>query len=302
MFVVTGASGFIGSNMISYLNRLGIKDIIALDDFEIDQRLGYATRANYTNLQDCRFSKVHPISTDEREILPAGDIGGVFHFGAVSNTLEKDQEKIDYYNTRYTEVLGKVCRERGIPLVFASTAAVYGNGNGPLNLYAESKLKGEESIKNSAVCMRLFNVYGKKEAHKGRMASVVYKWFNELSSEGRIRIFENSHLYKRDFVYVGDVCAAAWSAVENYKPGVYDFGSGTSLSFEEVADLVIEAFGAGEREYIPMPYDLAPQYQTNTVADLSPMRELGFGVDPLHPREGISLYMKHLMKMEKAYG
>lgn len=273
MFVVTGAQGFIGSMMISYLNNMGIMDIVAIDDFEVDRQRGYAIRANYTNLQRCRFAGVHPISIDDTDILPLGNIEGVFHFGAISNTLEKDADRIGYYNVTYTDVINRVCKDRNIPIVFSSTAAVYGNGTGPLNQYAESKLRSEHMISDYAVCLRLFNVYGTHEQHKGRMASVIFKWFNELKDTGEIKIFENSHSYVRDFVYVNDVCKVAFNAIRNYKAGVYDLGSGTSKSFEDVADRVIRVCGFGKKQYIPMPADLAQQYQTNTVANIQPLIE-----------------------------
>lgn len=266
MFVVTGAQGFIGSRMVSYLNSIGIRDIVVIDDIHADHRLG-VNGVNYINLQNCHISCVHPISIDALDILPDREIRGVFHFGAISNTLEKDDAKIAYYNVRYTETLNRVCRNRNIPMMFSSTAAVYGNGNGPMNKYAQSKLDSELAISDHAVCFRLFNVYGLNEHHKGRMASVMFKWFNELKQRGKIHIFENSDTYMRDFIYVDDVCKVAYNSVANYKPGVYDLGSGTSVSFEEVADTAIDLLGIGTKEYIPMSDDLKSQYQTNTKAN-----------------------------------
>lgn len=292
MIVVTGAQGFIGSTMIFYLNSIGIYDIVAVDDFGIDSQKGYVYRADYTHLQDCKLKNIHPISANESDILPAGNIDAVFHFGAISNTLEIDASRIDYYNTEYTRILNQVCSKKNIPLIFSSTAAVYGNGNGPMNLYAKSKLQSEKDISSHAACLRLFNVYGHRESHKARMASVVFKWRQELQHTGSICLFENSSTYMRDFVFVNDVCKIAYDVFNFYKPGVYDLGSGHSRSFEEVADCLIEQNGIGNKKYISMPDDLKSQYQTNTKADMHGLFSLGI-IPPMTSIEnGIKTYMR----------
>jgi ADP-L-glycero-D-manno-heptose 6-epimerase len=269
MMIVTGAQGFIGSVMVHYLNTLGITDIALIDDVEIDRNLGYAQRVNYTYLQNKKFTSIDPILFDKDCILPQGNVTGVFHFGAISNTLEKDEDRIRNYNLLYTDILASACRERKIPLIFASSAAVYGNGSGPLNLYAKSKLQSEEDIKDAAVCLRLFNVYGPNEYHKGRMSSVILKWIREIDAEGKARVFENSHLYRRDFIHVLDVCKVAFRAFLNFVPGVYDLGTGVSTDFDYLATLVLsECRKNATKEYIPMPDDLKIQYQTDTKASI----------------------------------
>jgi ADP-L-glycero-D-manno-heptose 6-epimerase len=295
MIIVTGAQGFIGSCMVAYLNRLGINDIVAVDDVEIDHQRGYATRVDYTNLQHCRINGLHPISTEPKDILPSGDITGVFHFGAISDTLERDADKINYYNVRYTNTLAKICRERGIPMIFSSSAAVYGHGNGPVNQYAQSKLDSERAISDSAVCLRFFNVYGPNEYHKGRMSSVILKWYNELKQTGRIKIFQNSSYYKRDFIYVEDVCRVAYNAFANPRAGVYDLGTGSSESFETVADCVIRCFGRGDKEYIPMPSDLQDQYQRNTKANTQGVVSLGWADTFTSLSNGVEKYFSYLV-------
>jgi len=291
MIIVTGAQGFIGSTMISYLNSIGMTDIVAVDDFGIDHQKGYAYRADYTNLQDCRIQSIHPVCLSELDILPAGNIDVVFHFGAISNTLEKDVSKINYYNTEYTRILGQVCNKKSIPLIFSSTAAVYGNGDGPLNLYAESKLQSENDISGHAACLRLFNVYGHREKHKGRMASVIFKWQQELQDTNSICLFENSNKYMRDFVFVNDVCKIANDILKVYKPGVYDLGSGHSRSFEEVADCLIKQNGLGIKKYISMPNDLKSQYQENTKADMQGLLNLGIIPPMTSIEDGIKTYI-----------
>jgi ADP-L-glycero-D-manno-heptose 6-epimerase len=296
MIVVTGASGFIGSTMVSCLNSFGTKNIAVIDEFEVDHRLGYASNANYTNLQSCEFSTVHPIITNKDSILPVGDIQAVFHFGAISNTLEKDTSRLYNYNTHYTYILGQVCRQRGIPLLFSSTAAVYGNGHGPLNLYAKSKRISENDISDHAICFRLFNVYGPNESHKGRMASVIHHWYNQLANTGTLEMFEGSHEYKRDFVWVKDVCRVFHDAYLNYKPGIYDLGSGRSESLDVVAKTVIAAHGGGEIREIPMPSDLTRQYQTNTQSNIAPIKNNGWCKNMIGIDKGIPLYIEKLRK------
>jgi len=290
MFVVTGAQGFIGSRMVKYLNSKGIDDICVIDDVEIDEVRGYATKVNYTNLQDAKFKKLYPIILDENTILPENNIEAVFHFGAISNTLEKDFGKIKKYNIDYTNRLNRACKKRNIPLIFSSTAAIYGNGNGPLNLYAESKFQNEKDISDYAMCFRLFNVYGPNESHKGRMASVIFKWFNELKETNSIKIFENSKEYKRDFIFVDDVCKTFYDAYKKYKPGIRDLGTGTQNNFDYVADIVIKEYGSGNKNYVPMPDDLKLQYQTNTEAKIYNDLELNF----INIETGIKNYILHL--------
>lgn len=173
-------------------------------------------------------------------------------------------------------------------MVFASTAAVYGNGSGPLNLYAQSKLQSEVDIADDAVCFRLFNVYGKNEFHKGRMSSVILKWWKELQMEGSIRLFEGSNEYRRDFVHVLDVCRVMWKGME-LSSGVYDLGTGTSHSFDSLADMVIACHGSGNKVSVPMPQDLRDQYQTTTMA-FAP----SWMGDFIPLSEGVRLYCEHL--------
>ena len=287
MMVVTGAYGFIGSCMVKHLNSLGINDVVAIDDLDG----GWGDPAN---IDGCKVKDIQSISFSSEDIIPTGKIDAVFHFGAISNTLEKDSERIDRYNVRYTKILSDVCKDRNIPMIFSSTAAVYGNGSGPLNKYAQSKLDSEVMIKDSAVCFRLFNVYGPNENHKGRMSSVILKWFNELRKTGCIKIFENSSLYKRDFIYVDDVCGVVYAASKKYKPGVYDLGTGVAESFERVADCVLDIVGYGIKQYISMPKDLGDQYQLNTIADDKPIIRLKWIDIPIRGiDEGISTYYKN---------
>lgn len=271
MIIVTGAGGFIGSVMVGYLNKLGKNDIVAVDDLPHPQQ--------YKNLVNKEFSL---ISTTEVEILmstPPQQIEAVIHLGAISDTLANDWSKVYKQNVLSTRQWANFCRSNGIPFVFASSAAVYGNGNGPLNQYAFSKSLSELELSPATACLRFFNVYGPNEYHKGRMASTIYHWYNQ-SAEGNIKLFKGSDNYRRDFIYVEDVCAACYWMAKNFRPGVYDLGTGIPTSFETVAQLVRIRTGANI-ELIDMPADLKAQYQLSTRADLTPLTSIGFDPTPM---------------------
>lgn len=282
MLVITGGCGFIGSAMIRFLNKTNRNDLIIVDNHNVYPR----------NLKNLNYRKFYDI--DDTSIFKQ-KIDGVLHFGAISDTLEKTEQRIQKYNIDSTTRWSNWCRENNIPMIFASTAAIYGNGNGPLNLYAESKTKCEEIIKDCAMCFRLFNVYGFGEAHKGRMASVIYKWQNELKTNHFIKLFEESHLYKRDFIHVSDVCKAFINALNDFIPGVYDLGSGTQKSFEDVADIILTN-KIGTKKYIAMPEDLKKQYQINTLADMSV--SCRWLQSPIQLREGVIQYLGDLQNEE----
>jgi ADP-L-glycero-D-manno-heptose 6-epimerase len=275
MLVITGACGFIGSAMVRFLNERGRSDLLLVDHHKLYPR-------NLKNIACVNFYDIEDVSILKNKIT------GVFHFGAISDTLEKNRSRIQRYNIDSTFEWSNWCRDNGVPMLFASTAAVYGNGNGVLNQYAESKAKCEEMVKDHAMCFRLFNVYGDGESHKGRMASVIYKWYNELKTKGEIEIFENSSSYKRDFIHVSDVCRCFFNALADFVPGVYDLGTGVQNSFEDVANAILST-ESGRKVYIPMPDDLQRQYQINTLADMS--ASIRWLKSPIQLCEGISQYL-----------
>ena len=287
MIVVTGAGGFIGSVMVGYLNSLGRADIIVVDDLP--------EPSQFQNLVGKQFSIM---STEEVSNLFAtnpGYIEAVLHIGAISNTLHKDWPEIYKKNVLATRQWAWFCRDTKTPMVFASTAAIYGNGNGPLNQYAFSKQISENEVVSDAACLRFFNVYGPNEYHKGRMASTILHWFNQ-SKDGVIKVFEDSENYRRDFIHVLDVCKTCWwiAQRENFRPGIYDLGTGVSRSFEELARIVSGYTGA-RIEYIPMPEDLAKQYQKDTKADVTALTDIGYDCTIMASLEkGVGDYLGYL--------
>jgi ADP-L-glycero-D-manno-heptose 6-epimerase len=283
MIALTGAGGFIGSVILGYLNKQGITDVYLFDDLPVGDQ--------YKNLVGKQYLGLH--STKE-VVTNIKDFDCVIHFGANSSTLEHNWASIYETNVLSTRRWHNLCQENNTKFIFASSAAVYGNGQGPLNHYAFSKLASEQEITNGVV-LRLFNVYGPNESHKGRMASTVYHWFNQLHSTSQIKIFENSKNYQRDFIYVEDVARTVYHFLNNYQEGIYDLGTGNGVDFESIANIIIEECGQGSKEFIPIPADLKSQYQTNTKADVEYLKEAGVDVDTfLEPWEGIREYMKYL--------
>lgn len=282
MIVLTGGAGFIGSVVLGYLNKQGIEDIIVVDD------LGNGDK--FKNLVGKRYKRL-VLSYDE--VNPA-EVHGVVHCGANSNTLERDWSSIYKSNIASTRQWHQLCLKNDIPFIFFSTAAVYGNYQGPANQYAFSKWQSENEI-IKGVILRLFNVYGPNEYHKGRMASTIKHWHEQLNDSGEIQVFENSNNYFRDFIYAEDVARIVHFFLENYQPGTYDVGTGNAVSFQEVADTLLEQVGWGRQTSIPMPDDLKAQYQTWTQANTMSLSKAGFDVASMKTvKQGIDGYLQYL--------
>lgn len=281
MIALTGAGGFIGSVILKYLNDAGIDDVYVFDDLP--------TGDQFRNLVGKRYISLH--STEEL-ITDIRRFDAVIHFGANSSTLEKDWSSIYKTNVMSTRQWHDLCAEYDKKFIFASSAAVYGNGLGPLNHYAFSKLTSEQEITNGVV-LRLFNVYGPNEYHKGRMASTIYHWFQQLRETGEFKIFKASDQYYRDFIYVEDVARTVLHFLKNYQTGIYDLGTGRAVSFEAVADAVIRSYGHGRKQYIDMPEDLRSQYQKHTCANIDFLKQ-NAPVDFLDINRGVERYFDYL--------
>jgi ADP-L-glycero-D-manno-heptose 6-epimerase len=283
MIILTGAGGFIGSVVLGYLNSQQVTDIIIVDDLPYQNQ--------YKNLIGKQYKRL--VSIDDIDSIDE-NISGVIHIGANANTLEKNWSSIYTTNVKSTRKWNVFCKQRKIPFIFTSSASVYGNGHGPMNQYAFSKLLSENEVEG--VVLRLFNVYGPNEYHKGRMASTILHWFGQINETEEIKIFENSKNYFRDFVWVEDIAETIhYFMFENYQPGIYDLGSGCSVDFETVADLVISNSNKGIKKFVDMPDDLKEQYQINTVADTESLIEAGINVEDFIGIEaGIKKYMDYL--------
>lgn len=312
MIVVTGGAGFIGSNLVKALNARGRSDVLVVDNLE--------DGAKFVNIVDCDIIDY----LDQDDFLArvmAGEqfaepIEAVFHQGACSTTTEWDGRYMLRNNYEYSKHLLHYCLERHIPFIYASSAAVYGAGKvfkenpaheAPLNVYGYSKLLFDQYVRrqlgkawSQVVGLRYFNVYGPREQHKGGMASVAYHLRNQLRETGKLRLFEGSDGYangeqQRDFIYVADAVAVnLWFWEQRDTSGIFNLGTGSSRSFNDVARAVIYAEGRGEIEYIPFPDHLRGCYQSFTEADMGALRAAGY-VQPFTSIEaGVHAYMEWL--------
>lgn len=276
---LTGAGGFIGSVVLGYLNKQGIKDILIFDDLPHPEQFKNLIGKEYLGLYSSEDWGV-PVDC-------------VIHLGANSSTLDRSWK--DYYqqNVVSTREWAGWCETQKIPMIFTSSAGVYGNGQGPESQYAFSKMVNEQQL-NNAVVLRLFNVYGPNEYHKGRMASTIFHWYNQLVEDKKLRLFRNSVEYYRDFIYVEDVARVIWHFINNYKPGVYDVGTGSATNFETVANYLLDNV-KGKKKYIDMPVDLQKQYQTWTRADTGALTLAGVDVNGFRSiQQGIKEYVEFL--------
>jgi ADP-L-glycero-D-manno-heptose 6-epimerase len=283
MIIITGAAGFIGSYILGYLNSQGIDDIYIFDDMPYGDQ--------YKNLIGKKYKGLY----STKEIIDnLSSFDCVIHCGANASTLERDWSSIYESNVVSTRRWHDLCKHYNKKFIFMSSAAVYGNGAGPINHYAFSKLTSEQEITNGVI-LRLFNVYGPNEYHKGRMASTPYHWFNQLDDTCTLKVFNNSENYFRDFVHVEDVAKTVHHFINNYKEGLYDLGTGNAISFDYVADLCIKEFGSGIKLYVDMPNDLKQQYQEYTCASVKFLEDAGVDVKGFFNIDsGIKEYFNYL--------
>jgi ADP-L-glycero-D-manno-heptose 6-epimerase len=291
VIVVTGGAGFIGSNLIEALNAEGENRILVVD------RLG----DNFRNLCDLRFCDFMEPKDFRRAIESGGlpdRITAIFHQGACADTTCSDGSYMMENNFTFSKVILHCALERKIPLVYASSASVYGAGHSsqptpgnerPLNLYALSKLAFDNYVRNlpsaadsTVVGLRYFNVYGPRERHKGRMASMVYQLHRQIEETGVAKLFEGTDGYgdgeqRRDFVFAGDIVRLnLFFARREVTRGIFNAGSGSSRTFNDVAKSVIATLGKGAIQYIPFPENLKGKYQSFTQADIADLRGAGW--------------------------
>jgi ADP-L-glycero-D-manno-heptose 6-epimerase len=323
--VVTGAAGFIGSNIVRGLNARGERQIIAVDNL--------ANADKVRNLADCDIADFFD-KDDFLLRLDAGefayDISAIIHQGACSDTMETDGRYVMRNNYRYSVALVDYCQEQEIPFLYASSASVYGAGaqfreeracESPLNVYAYSKFLFDQYVRDlerersaQIVGFRYFNVYGAREQHKGRGSSVAWHFYNQFRSDGRVRLFEGSGGYangeqRRDFIHVDDVVRANLHFLDRPDvSGIFNLGTGRAQSFNDVAAAVLntasgekprsaaEWAAAGRIEYIPFPAPLVGKYQSFTQADLTRLRAAGYDAPFANVEEGVARYVESLAR------
>ena len=305
MIVVTGGAGFIGSNLVHQLNAIGERDILVVDNLAPAPNLSGPKFLNlagavYADYMDKREFRAALLSGAFANV----QIRAILHQGACSNTLEDDGRYMMDNNFTYSKELLRFALDRGIPFVYASTAAVYGASSEfapepanerPLNVYGYSKLVFDNyvrrlipGIRSTVVGLRYFNVYGPREGHKGRMASVLHHFTRQLLDTGVIRMFVGSGGYadgeqRRDFVYVNDLARinlffAGLLPASPHAPvqAVVNAGTGEARTFKAVAQALMDVHGPGRIEFIPFPGDLQNRYQHYTQADVAGLREAGY--------------------------
>jgi ADP-L-glycero-D-manno-heptose 6-epimerase len=292
MIIVTGGLGFIGSNLIKKLNKEGYHDIII-----IENTLSYDKISKNNDLIYIKIIKTWEMSDFLIKNHPYVDV--IFHLGAKTDTISNEYQDIYELNLNFSLKILNQCMEYSIPILYASTAATYGDGKlgfndythpnelKPLNPYGESKNIFDKYVlkrlDNLDYCFgfKFFNVYGYGEKHKDKMASVIYHGYNQISRDGIIKLFKSgNHDYKdgeqiRDFIYVKDIVNVLYwffKNNKNSKSGIYNLGTGNGRTFNELAESLINAMGVGEIEYVDMLSSLKDRYQYETQARMKKLR------------------------------
>ena len=325
--VVTGAAGFIGANIVRALNQRGETSILAVDNLSNAEKCA--------NLVDCEIAEY----LDKDEFLSRladgdfdDDVAAVLHQGACSDTMETDGRYMMRNNYRYSISLLEWCQDNDVPFLYASSASVYGGGRAfreeraceaPLNVYGYSKFLFDQYVRGmlrqrtaQVAGFRYFNVYGPREQHKARMASVAFHFFHQYRAEGRVKLFEGADGYaageqRRDFVYVDDVVKVNLDFLDHpERSGIFNLGTGAASTFNDVACATINALrkadgkptqtlaelvAAGAINYVPFPPALVGKYQSYTQADLTRLRAAGYQAPMVGVAEGVARYVERLI-------
>ena len=317
MIIVTGGAGFIGSCVVRTLNDAGINNVVIVDDI--------ASSEKWKNIRNKKFLKYIHKSEFLTELPKLENVTAIIHMGACSSTTEKDFDYLYTNNFEFTKSLWNYCAEKQISFIYASSAATYGDGSRgfddkadidellPLNGYGYSKQIFDQWVKHQAkifpaqhVGLKFFNVYGPNEYYKGTMASMIFHGFNQLMTDGEIRLFKS---YKkeypdggqlRDFVYVKDICSVIMWLLDNKQvSGLFNVGTGRAQSFQELAEAVIRNsnYGGGIK-FIDMPEHLKGKYQYYTQADMTKLREAGYTKEFMPLEEGVKDYVCEYLSRE----
>ncbi len=317
MIVVTGAAGFIASYFVKKLNQEGYQDIVLVDDFSVNAKKRNWESLNYSQKVD-RKLLFSWIEQNENQIQ------FIFHLGARTDTAEFDLGILNELNLNYSKQLWRLCVRYGLPFIYASSAATYGKGEHgyddnhhvvnklvPLNPYGVSKndfdkwVIAEKKQPFYWAGLKFFNVYGPHESHKGRMASVVWHTFNQVTQTGMMKLFRShNENYKdgeqlRDFIYVKDVADVLYFLMHHRKDsGLYNLGTGQARTFVDLATAAFVAMGKEPTiSFIDIPKDIREKYQYFTEANMNKLRSIGYKTEFTSLEEGVKEYVQeYLMK------
>jgi ADP-L-glycero-D-manno-heptose 6-epimerase len=324
--VVTGAAGFVGSKLIEALNRIGVAEIVAVDDLQNSDKVRNLAKLEIQDYLD-RREFLTRLATGHFD----GAIELILHQGACTNTMEMDGRFMMENNYEYSKALLDWCQDEEVALLYASSASVYGAGRKfaelrdneqPLNVYAYSKFLFDQYVRQrlpqrsaQIAGLRYFNVYGPNEAHKKqtKMHSIALQAFEQYRAEARVTLFVGSDGYgngeqRRDFVHVDDAVAVNLWLLENRAvSGIFNCGTGRAQTFNDVASTVINTVNGSQLptaqlverkliQYIPFPPALVGKYQSYTQADLAKLREAGYAGEFMTVEQGVSAYVKELQR------
>jgi ADP-L-glycero-D-manno-heptose 6-epimerase len=321
MIVITGAEGFIGSCLVRGLNETGFNDLILVDDFSDGERSKNLVNCVYTDKVD---RKVFMSWLTQN----AHEVQFIFHIGARTDTTEKDEVIFKELNLNFSQQLWQICVQEGLPIVYASSAATYGNGEHgyddneaaldqlhPMNPYGRSKNDFDKWVLQQKqkpffwAGLKFFNVYGPNEYHKGRMASVVFHAFHQIIETGKVKLFRshnpdyNDGEQKRDFIYVKDLVQVCLFLMHSRKnSGLYNLGTGNARTWNELAQALFAAMQQPVNiEYIDIPEDIRDTYQYFTEASMEKLIAAGYDKPFTSIEAGISDYVRNYLSQNTYY-